>query len=138
MFKSNYFDTFYKKKRLNIEMKILFVFLGGGIGSVLRYGIALGMAYFNLSFPFATLLANMLSCILLGSVASLFLNESITNNTRLFLVTGVCGGFSTFSTFTNETFLLFQQGNIVLAFLNILLNLALCFLGLYLGIKLIH
>ncbi len=119
-------------------MKILFVFLGGGIGSVLRYGIALGMAYFNLSFPFATLLANMLSCILLGSVTSLFLNESITNNTRLFLVTGVCGGFSTFSTFTNETFLLFQQGNIVLAFLNILLNLALCFLGLYLGIKLIH
>ena len=119
-------------------MKMVLIFLGGGIGSVLRYSITLSMAYFNLSFPFATLLANVLSCILLGSVTSLFLNESISNNTRLFLVTGICGGFSTFSTFTNETFLLLQQENIIFAFLNILLNLALCFLGLYLGIKLIH
>ncbi|MEY4902714.1 MAG: hypothetical protein RLZZ292_529 [Bacteroidota bacterium] len=119
-------------------MNIVLVFLGGGIGSVLRYGIALGMGSFNPTFPYATLLANVLSCILLGSVATLFLNETISTNARLFFITGICGGFSTFSTFTNETFLLFQQENIALAFLNILLNLALCFLGLYLGIKLIN
>ena len=117
-------------------MNYILVFLGGGIGSILRYGLSQGLKRFDFDFPIATLFANGLSCVLLGFTLGLFSNQNISEPQKLLLITGVCGGFSTFSTFTNETFLLAQNGNLFLAILNIFVNLLLCFVCLLVGMKL--
>ena len=116
-------------------MNYLLVFIGGGIGSVLRFGISELLKPYSTTFPLATFLANVLSCVLLGAAAGLFTTQSISPQQRLLIITGICGGFSTFSTFTNETYLLFQAGNIFFGVLNILLSLILCFICLLLGLK---
>ncbi len=113
----------------------LLVFIGGGIGSIFRYGIA--QSLFHLNFPpIATFIANALSCILLGFLAGLSLKASLDQHYKLLLMTGVCGRFSTFSTFTNETFTLFQSGNITYALVNIIGSVLLCLGCIYLGMKL--
>lgn len=77
---------------------ILLVGLGGGIGSILRY---LLQRTLNLSFPYGTLLANITGCLLIGLLWGLF-TKNIDEQRRLLLVTGFCGGFTTFSSFTYE------------------------------------
>ena len=116
-------------------MQYALVFVGGGLGSLLRYGLSEILRPWAFLFPWATLLANALSCVLLGLVATLCLNGQLSQSHRLFFITGICGGFSTYSTFTNETFLLLQAGNITLGILNIMGNLILCLLCLILGFK---
>ncbi len=115
---------------------IFWVFLGGGLGSLLRYGIARWIAPYAPLFPYATLLANVLSCILLGYLAGLSLRGSLDEPSKLFLITGLCGGFSTFSTFSNETFGLLQAGHYALALLNIGGSLLLGLVCIYLGLRL--
>lgn len=112
-------------------MNWMYVFLGGGVGCVLRYGLGAWitrMQYF--SFPWATFLANILSCIIFaGSV--FFLGEknafSSTSIVRPLLLTGFCGGLSTFSTFSFETFELVKRGEFTVAAANVLVNTILCF-----------
>jgi fluoride exporter len=118
-------------------MNILIVGMGGAIGSIMRYGLNSWLASKALSFPIATFLANIMSCLILGIAVKLFSKELIDEHQRLFLITGVCGGFSTFSTFTNENFQLFQAGNSLMAILNIALNLVICIFFLILGFKII-
>lgn len=108
-------------------MKILAVFIGGGLGSLARYGMsALVLKARFTYFPLATLLSNFVACLLLALLVTLF-REKIQNYalTAPLLITGFCGGFSTFSTFSHETALLLQQGQLLWAALNILLSLAL-------------
>ncbi|MEM9819574.1 MAG: fluoride efflux transporter CrcB [Bacteroidota bacterium] len=112
----------------------LWVFLGGGIGSLLRYGIAQSLTYLGCP-PVATFLANALSCILLGFLTALSLKTDLDQNYRLFLMTGLCGGFSTFSTFTNETYQLFQNGEFVYALVNIFGSVLLCLFCIFIGMK---
>lgn len=112
------------------------VFLGGGLGSICRYGIARLMDNQLNTFPFATFIANILSCILLGFLVGLSLKGAMNQNYKLLLITGFCGGFSTFSTFSNETFHLFQSGNIAYAMTNIAASLLVCLFCIYLGLKL--
>lgn len=116
-------------------MNYLLVFIGGGIGSILRFGISELLKPYSATFPLATFLANVLSCFLLGATAGLFSSQSISPQHRLLVITGICGGFSTFSTFTNETYLLFQAENIFFAILNIVLSVVICFICLLLGLK---
>ncbi|MCB0524318.1 MAG: CrcB family protein, partial [Saprospiraceae bacterium] len=87
-------------------------------------------------FPWATLVANGLACIVLGSLVGLEINGNLSDSRRLLLTTGFCGGFSTFSTFTAETWYYLQNGQYNTAAVNIIGNLLLCFICLVLGMRL--
>ena len=113
---------------------LLAVFIGGGFGSVLRYGISRWIPGDPQDFPLATLVANLLSCIILGFLLSYNFKTQMPENIKLLFMVGFCGGFSTFSTFSNETFYLFESGNTFYAFLNIAGSVILCLFSIYLGL----
>lgn len=115
-------------------MNFILVFLGGGLGSLVRYGLNLALADWHQKFPVATLLANALACFVLGFIFGL--GAQLTGNKRLLWATGFCGGFSTFSTFTGETLQLFEAGSLAGAVLNVVLNLFICLFFLIMGMKL--
>lgn len=108
-------------------MALIWVFLGGGLGSVFRYSIGHIFTKTAIALPIATLLSNVISCIIFA-LALAFFNDKLQSNpnVKLFLLTGICGGLSTFSTFSFETFSLFKQGSYLWASSNILLSLLLC------------
>ncbi|MEZ4920273.1 MAG: fluoride efflux transporter CrcB [Saprospiraceae bacterium] len=116
-------------------MPFLLVFLGGGLGSLCRFGIGLAIQPLVPRFPLATLLANALACFVLGMLISWQQAHLLSDSKRLLLATGFCGGFSTFSTFTSESWHLFQAGQTAEAVLNIVLSLAIGVLCLLLGMK---
>ena len=102
--------------------RILLVAAGGAIGSVLRYVFSgLGSRWGNGIFPWGTMLVNLVGSFLIGIAWGMLGREDIPPQTRLFLFIGVFGGFTTFSTFTFESFNLLKDGNIKLALANILL-----------------
>lgn len=114
----------------------VYIFIGGGLGSVCRY--AVGQASTRITavpFPFGTLIANFLASILLGFVMGKLL---LADNTTLkvLVAIGFCGGFSTFSTFSYDTFKLFIEGRSGEALVNIFLNVSSCLLAIYLGLQL--
>ncbi|MBI4930141.1 MAG: fluoride efflux transporter CrcB [Bacteroidetes bacterium] len=113
---------------------LLYVFLGGGIGSVVRFGISLLMLHVSKSvFPIATLVSNLLSCFVLGLTVFLLGEKFNTEMTlRLLIVTGFCGGFSTFSAFSYETVELMKSGYTMYAVLNVLLSVSVCLGIIYL------
>ena len=113
----------------------LLVFLGGGLGSICRFGIADYMTRHNLDFPLATLIANALACLILGALFGVSLKNGLHSNYKFLFMTGFCGGFSTFSTFTHETMELFQNGNILFGIANIGLSLLVCLVFLWVGMK---
>lgn len=119
-------------------MAYLYVFLGGGLGSICRYGIAHWLQPYKLNFPLGTLIANIISCVVLGLLVGWSMKGMIGKNAQFFFMTGFCGGFSTFSTFSNESFLLFQNGHLFYAFLNIAGSLLIGLFAIYLGIKMVH
>jgi fluoride exporter len=115
---------------------ILFIAFGGGLGSVLRYLTSLFFAKFQWNnFPLGTLVANILGCFLIGVFFGYFEKQSVfSQELRFFLVTGICGGYTTFSTFSNENIQLIQSNQIGTAFLytgvSIIVGFGMTFLGL--------
>ena len=120
-------------------MNLVAVFLGGGVGSVLRYLLGLFFGKnINTVFPIATFLINILGSLFLGFVLGLFMAKTNVNTQfKLFLTVGIAGGFTTFSTFTVETFHLFKDGHNYLALIypiaSIILGFAAVLLGFYLS-----
>jgi len=116
--------------------KALYVGIGGFIGSVLRYwvsGIAQQLAN-NPSFPFGTLTVNLAGCLVIGFLSQLAdMRGVFTPEARLFVFVGILGGFTTFSTFGNETMNFLRDGQSLPALLNvaahILAGLAIIWLG---------
>ncbi len=101
--------------RLTMIKVFMAIFLGGGLGSVLRYGIQLLMhdkitAY---SFPWATFAVNIAGCFMIGLFYALSAKLNLSAELRLFLTAGLCGGFTTFSTFSNDNLMLLRQGDIM-------------------------
>lgn len=97
-----------------IMKKILLVFIGGGVGSICRHLISELFTRFDaLSFPIATFIANMLGCLIIGLLVG---RINLSEKLNLLLVTGFCGGFTTFSTFSKESLFLIRDGNHYLAF----------------------
>lgn len=158
MFLSLFFDYEFEKHYLcknNISRKyinnpdlaynmrsLLYVFLGGGAGSVLRYMISMLGQHLRLNpiswlgqtlFPWPTLVANLLGCFLIGLFYSLSDRLGWDPDVRLLLTTGLCGGFTTFSTFSNEGLTLLRSGNYMLFALYFLLTLILGLLCVWAG-----
>lgn len=114
-------------------MNMLAIFLGGGLGSLARYGISrLSQEYLKTNFPLGTLISNILSTTLLALFVYYLIRKNPENKIlTLFLATGFCGGFSTFSTFSFETFELIKSGNTGIALINIAVSIGVCLLLLY-------
>lgn len=113
-------------------IRILLVGAGGAVGAICRYGISL--IPIRGAFPFPTLLTNLLGAVVIGFVVGVIPAAGSGENQLLFWKTGVCGGFTTFSTFSLEAFRLLENGRVLLAAVYVLSSVVLCLLGVWLGL----
>ena len=116
-------------------MVYLLVFLGAGIGGMLRQAVNVVAAkFFGLGFPVGTLTVNVAGSVVMGAIAVLFaLRSDLPQELKLFLTTGILGGFTTFSTFSLDSVELWDRGQGSLAFAYIGASLMLSLIGLVLG-----
>lgn len=117
------------------------VFVGGGVGSLIRYmtGRLIPATLIGIPFPTSILIINGLASGILGIISGWALTRLAGEDVRLLVGVGFCGGLSTFSSFSYDTAMLIQNGRLSVALLNIVLNVALCLIasfgGLYIGQK---
>lgn len=115
-------------------MEFLFVGLGGALGAVGRYAVS--MIPIKTEFPFLTLITNILGAVLIGFIAGIVsAKQDVSQNTVLFWKTGVCGGFTTFSTFSLEAYGLFEKGSNILGLVYAVVSVVSCILGILCGKK---
>lgn len=124
----------FKSETDKYGMNYLLVFLGGGLGSVCRYGISVAILGMGAnSLPLGTFFSNVLSCMILAFTLWILGLEHFADEKwiRLSIVVGFCGGFSTFSTFSLETIQLIKNGNHLVAAGNVILSVVICLILLY-------
>jgi len=115
---------------------LVLIFIGGGVGSIMRYLVSFfSQKLINIGgFPLGTLLVNVIGCFLIGLLTSQI--TKIDESLRLLLVTGFCGGFTTFSAFSSESIVLYQNENyflmILYIFVSLILGLTAVLMGSYL------
>lgn len=116
--------------------QFLLVGLGGAIGSVLRY--AGSLFHPPKSFPLNTLLINVIGSFIIGIVIGCSLKNETYSNWKLFLATGLCGGFTTFSAFSFENFLMIQEGKPLLSLIYIVGSVLFGITATWIGFKIIN
>ena len=112
-------------------MQFLFVGIGGALGAMLRYLIS--MLPVKSEFPLLTLVTNVIGAFAIGVIVALARKFNMPDNVVLLLKTGVCGGFTTFSTFSLEAYNLMDKGRVGLGLLYAVLSLVLCIAAVFLG-----
>lgn len=119
----------------------LIVFLGGGIGAALRHGVnILSARWFGTHFPWHTLFENVTGSLVMGLLAAYFAFKSgeTAQHWRLFLTTGILGGYTTFSAFSLDFALLYERGEFALAAAYVLASVGLALAGLFVGFALVR
>ena len=121
-------------------MSYVIVFLGGGIGAALRHGInILAARILGTGFPHGTLIINVTGSLIMGLVAAWFaFKGDASHHWRLFLTTGILGGYTTFSAFSLDAALLYERGEIGSAALYVLGSVVLSIAGLFAGLYLVR
>ena len=117
-------------------MQLLLVGAGGAAGCMLRYGVQRALHSFY--FPLGTLAVNIAGCFFIGLLWALFAKGSLPESGRLLLMSGFCGGFTTFSAFTQESLQLLQQAKIGLFFIYVAASVTAGLLATFAGYKLIN
>ena len=121
-------------------MGFLIVFVGGGLGAALRHGINfLSARFLGPAFPYATLFENVTGSLVMGLLAGYFaFKGDASQHWRLFLTTGILGGYTTFSTYSLDAALLYERGELGLAALYVAGSVALSIGGLFAGLALVR
>jgi CrcB protein len=121
-------------------MNYLIVFLGGGIGAAMRHGVNVAsVRQFGTDFPYGTLLINVTGSLIMGLAAGYFaLKGDAAQPLRLFLTTGILGGYTTFSAFSLDAALLYERGALGLAAAYVVASVALSIAGLFAGLALVR
>jgi CrcB protein len=121
-------------------VSFLIVFLGGGVGAALRHGVNLITArVLGSYFPYATLIENVTGSLVMGLLAAYFAFKSgAPQHLRLFLTTGILGGYTTFSAYSLDVALLYERGEVALAALYALASVVLAVGGLFVGLALVR
>jgi len=108
-------------------LSLVLVFVGGGLGSMARYGISKLLHQISIDFPWATLCANAIGCLIIGMLMGGFHSSGVlSEHQKLLLVTGFCGGLTTFSTFTFENVSFIKGGHLLHFFSYSVLSFGLC------------
>ena len=114
---------------------ILLVALGGAFGSVCRYLVARMIAT---SFPWGTFTVNVIGSLLIGLLVGLTTKGIVSPEMKLLLVTGFCGGFTTFSTFANESFALMKAGDMMMTALYVAASVIAGIVAVWIGINMVE
>ena len=116
--------------------QLLIVFVGGGIGTVMRYIIGKFLPYSGKGFPWNTFCTNLVGCMFIGLLTGYFLRNNAENQSSLllFATIGFCGGFTTFSSFANENLSFIRSGDYIMLLAYSMLSITAGILMVYLGI----
>lgn len=116
-------------------LNALVIFIGGGLGSMLRYFVSVLLRNYSFNLPLATFSVNIIGSLVLGFTAALFWRQTHLHPTiRLAIVVGFCGGLTTFSSFSWETFEMLKNGEFLLALLYTTISVLTCVLAVSLGV----
>jgi CrcB protein len=122
---------------MNIIIKFLLVFLGSGLGGMMRFGIVHGFELLNKPSPYAIMCCNIMGCFMVGLLFSYCAVRADMQNISLLLITGIMGGFTTFSAFGLDAVKIFQQENLINSacyiLLSVIISIFLCLLGIKIG-----
>ncbi len=129
------FDKTFITERGENMIQYFMVALGGGIGAIFRYLLTKIQLPFETTFPIITLFINFAGAFLIGIIVSTTAKYALSEKTVLFLKTGLCGGFTTFSTFSLESITLIEQKNNGMAYCYIICSIVFCMIGVWLGKK---
>jgi CrcB protein len=117
-------------------MTYLYIAIGSALGGLLRYAITRATLNLDNGFPYGTVMVNILGCFVIGFMGTFTLSGSkheVSENLRLFVMVGICGGFTTFSSFSLQTFDLVRSGAWGRALANIVVSVVVCFLSVAAG-----
>ncbi len=123
-------------------IQTLLVFLGGGVGAAARHGVNLLAArLFGTAFPWGTLIVNVVGSLVMGLLAAWFAfraDAGTTQHARLFLTTGILGGFTTFSAFSLDVAVLWERGEVVTTAAYVAASVMISILGLFAGLAVVR